>query len=201
MSNWIAYQLDVLARNPAEMNQIAERLKQPSEKLVSWVAEGDYVWNAVAPMFNPEEWKLHASSPAEFDRLIKQREEEAAREFASNRSEKRALEDTEAIRELVAFKPDPKLGRVHESVNKARGFWNSSEERRSSVIGSHLLEISAEFPAAIFLLFWCSESRELGKVVMRAGNPPSGFVLPRYQTAQHLSLAFTHENERRTYAE
>lgn len=39
MSNWIDYRLDVLASSPKEINQIAARLKQPSSKLVDWVAE------------------------------------------------------------------------------------------------------------------------------------------------------------------
>jgi hypothetical protein len=38
MSNWIDYGLDVLAGSPAEINQIAERLKQPSTELVAWAA-------------------------------------------------------------------------------------------------------------------------------------------------------------------
>src|ERR1039458_1933413 len=39
MSNWIDYHLDVLASNPAEINQIAERLKRPSLELANWVAQ------------------------------------------------------------------------------------------------------------------------------------------------------------------
>lgn len=39
MSNWIDYQLDVMAGSPAEMNQVAERLNQPSQELTIWVAE------------------------------------------------------------------------------------------------------------------------------------------------------------------
>lgn len=38
MSNWIDYDLDVLAGSPPEINQIAERLKQPSTELVAWAA-------------------------------------------------------------------------------------------------------------------------------------------------------------------
>jgi len=38
MGNWIDYRLDVLANSPAEINQIAERLNQPSQELASWVA-------------------------------------------------------------------------------------------------------------------------------------------------------------------
>ena len=41
MSNWIDYNLDVLAGSPAEINQIAERLTQPSLELVNWIAERD----------------------------------------------------------------------------------------------------------------------------------------------------------------
>jgi len=39
MSNWIDYDLDVLASNPAEINQIAARLNQPSFELATWVAQ------------------------------------------------------------------------------------------------------------------------------------------------------------------
>ncbi len=40
MSNWIDYELDVLASNPAEINQIAARLQQPSAELTKWAAAG-----------------------------------------------------------------------------------------------------------------------------------------------------------------
>jgi len=39
VGNWIDYKLDVLANSPAEINQIAERLNQPSAELSSWVAK------------------------------------------------------------------------------------------------------------------------------------------------------------------
>jgi hypothetical protein len=41
MSNWIDYRVDVLAGSPAEINEIAERLNQPSSELVNWIAERD----------------------------------------------------------------------------------------------------------------------------------------------------------------
>lgn len=41
MSNWIDYSLDVLAGSPAEINQIAERLNQPSLELAGWIARRD----------------------------------------------------------------------------------------------------------------------------------------------------------------
>ena len=41
MSNWIDYKLDVLAESPAEINQIAERLNQPSTGLANWIAQRD----------------------------------------------------------------------------------------------------------------------------------------------------------------
>ena len=39
MANYLTYDLEVLANSSAEINQIAERLKQPSTELVNWVAE------------------------------------------------------------------------------------------------------------------------------------------------------------------
>jgi hypothetical protein len=41
MSNWIDYNIDVLAGSPIEINRIADRLKRPSNKLVGWVAGRD----------------------------------------------------------------------------------------------------------------------------------------------------------------
>jgi hypothetical protein len=41
MSNWIDYNLDVLAGSPAEINHIAERLNQPSSELANWIAQRD----------------------------------------------------------------------------------------------------------------------------------------------------------------
>src|SRR5450759_2782958 len=39
MSNWIDWDLDVLASNPDEINHISERLNQPSPELVNWIAQ------------------------------------------------------------------------------------------------------------------------------------------------------------------
>jgi len=39
MSNWIDYDLDVLASNPMEITQIAERLNRPSLDLANWRAQ------------------------------------------------------------------------------------------------------------------------------------------------------------------
>jgi hypothetical protein len=39
VSNWIDYKLDVLATSPIEINQIAERLKEPSADLTKWLAK------------------------------------------------------------------------------------------------------------------------------------------------------------------
>ncbi len=41
MGNWIDYRLDVLANSPAEINQIAEKLNQPSLELAGWIAQKD----------------------------------------------------------------------------------------------------------------------------------------------------------------
>lgn len=41
MSNWIDYKIDVLATSTVEINQIAERLNQPSSELARWIAERD----------------------------------------------------------------------------------------------------------------------------------------------------------------
>ena len=38
MSNWLDYDVEVLASSPSEINQIAERLKQPSTSLLNFVA-------------------------------------------------------------------------------------------------------------------------------------------------------------------
>jgi hypothetical protein len=41
MSNWIDYRIDVLANSPSEINQVAERLNQPSPEIAHWIAQRD----------------------------------------------------------------------------------------------------------------------------------------------------------------
>ncbi|MGA2859029.1 MAG: hypothetical protein ABSE40_19335 [Candidatus Sulfotelmatobacter sp.] len=126
MSNWIDYGLDVLASNQDEMNQIAERLNQPSQELANWVAQ---------------------------------------------RFEQPVSEVTEGLKRLLEFKAVKNLGYLNNSVNKARRFSISFNDKRHGIVWSHLLEVSGTFPAAIFLLEYCDEGVSYaGKKVIRAGK-------------------------------
>lgn len=117
MSNDLVYTLDVLASSPTEINQIAEGLKQPSLELATWVAEREYVRSAVSKQLSFEERDLRTSSPADFDRLIKQREEEAKSEFAIARSRESVPENMDALRELVEFTAIENLDYIDDSLN------------------------------------------------------------------------------------
>jgi hypothetical protein len=125
MANVIDYYLDVLATSPAEINSIEERLKQPSAKLVEWVAP---------------------------------RWEQSIPECAEN------------VKALVSFKPVRNLFYVHPSVNKARCF-HIEFKRVVGVVNSHLHEVSAEFPSALFMLEYIDMmSSYSGKKIILAGN-------------------------------
>jgi len=126
MSNWVDYELDVLAGSPAEINQIAGRLKQPSTELVTWAAE----------------------------------------KFGQPSSEV-----AEGLKELFDFKATRNLGYVDASVNQARRFTLAFKSRSYGIVNSHLYEISAEFPFAVFLLTYRDMMASYsGKDVIRAGG-------------------------------
>jgi hypothetical protein len=126
MSNWIDYELDVLAGSPEEINQIAERLKQPSTKLLDFLAK-------------------------KFGQPVS--------------------EITEGLKELFEFEATKNLGYVDPSVNQARRFSLSFKSRSYGIVNSHLYEISAEFPSAVFLLTYRDMMASYsGKDVIRAGK-------------------------------
>lgn len=126
MSNWIDYNLDVLASSPDEMNRLAERLNRPSQELTSWVAE----------------------------RLGQPVSEVAV-----------------GLKRLLEFKAVRNLGYVNTSVNKARRFRIAFNDKRYGIVQSHIFEVSAAFPAVIFLLEYCDEGVSYaGKKVIRAGK-------------------------------
>jgi hypothetical protein len=130
MSNWIDYELDVLAGSPAEINQIAERLKQPSTDLVTWAAE-------------------------KFGQPVS--------------------DITEDLKELLHFEAKRNLGYVDPSVNQARRFSLSFKSRSYGLVNSHLYEISAEFPSAVFLLTYRDMMASYsGKDVISAGEVIQG---------------------------
>jgi hypothetical protein len=141
MSNWIDYNLDVLAGSSDEINQIAERLTQPSLELVNWIAE---------------------------------------------RSGQPSNEVVDALKELFEFVATRNLGYIDASVNQARRFILSFKSRSYGIVNSHLFEISAEFPSAIFLLTYRDMmSRYAGKDVIRAGKIIQS-VHDGYQKVQSL---------------
>jgi hypothetical protein len=125
MSNTIHYKLDVLASSPAEINQIAERLNQPSLELANRIAQKDGL-------------------PVN--------------------------EAVEALKELLAFKTVANLGNISNEANKARCFSLGFRSKWGGIVDSHLFEISAAFPKAIFLLEYFDDLASYsGKQVMRAG--------------------------------
>ena len=126
MSNWIDYDLDVLASNPAEINQIAARLNQPSLELATWVAQ---------------------------------------------RFGQPVGEVAEGLKDLIEFKTLCNLGDVDNTTNKARRFRISFKDRHSGVVRSHLSEVSAAFPTAIFMInYYDMQASYAGKWVERAGE-------------------------------
>ena len=114
-----------------------------------------------------------ATSPEEINRIatrIKQPSSELL-DWISKRDNCKPDEIAQSVAELVSFEPVRNLFYVHESVNKARRFENSFKDRFTGIVKSHIFEISAEFPNAVFLL----EYRDMqysysGKMVIHAGE-------------------------------
>jgi hypothetical protein len=126
MSNWIEYELEVLAGSPTEINQIEQRMKQPSTKLLDH---------------------------------LRRRFGEPVSEIGGE------------LNGLFEFEATKNLGYVDPSVNRARRFNLSFKDRNYGVVDSHLLEISAEFQSAVFLLTYRDmQASYSGKKVIRAGE-------------------------------
>lgn len=114
-----------------------------------------------------------ATSSEEINRIaarLKQPSSELL-DWIAKKDDRKVEEIAQSVAELVSFEPVTNLFSVHESVNTARRFKNSFKSRCVGLVNSHLGEVSAEFPNAVFLLAhrdpqWsCS-----GKVVIRAGE-------------------------------
>jgi hypothetical protein len=91
-------------------------------------------------------------------------------DWVAKRGNRKPDEIAQSIAELVSFEPVRNLFYVHESANKARRFANSFR-KFTGIVDSHIFEISAEFPNAVFLL----EYRDMqwsysGKMVIYAGE-------------------------------
>jgi len=74
------------------------------------------------------------------------------------------------FKEVVVFKQTTKLGYVHESVNKARRFYNSFEEPCWRLVSSHIDLVSEHFPKAICLVQYSNTRGYGGKLVIRGGK-------------------------------
>jgi hypothetical protein len=114
-----------------------------------------------------------ATSPEEINRIaarLKQPSSELL-DWVAKRDNCKENEIAQTLAGLVSFEPVRNLFYVHESVNKARRFENSFKSRFTGIVNSHMFEVSAEFPNAVFLL----EYRDMqwsysGKKVIYAGE-------------------------------
>ena len=78
---------------------------------------------------------------------------------------------TETLREVVAFRTIVKLGYVDDSLNQARRFDTSCRSWCTEIVETHILEVSAEFPATIFLLAYRDQGFSYsGKLVIHGGH-------------------------------
>ena len=114
-----------------------------------------------------------AASPEEINRIASRLKQPSSEllDWIANRDNREPGEIVESLTELVSFEPVTNLFCIHESVNKARRFENSFKDRFTGIVNSHIFEVSAAFPHAVFLL----EYRDMqysyaGKRVMRAGE-------------------------------
>ncbi len=85
--------------------------------------------------------------------------------------DKRQEEISADVKGLVSFKPDRNLGYIAPSVNKARRSKNFFKDRGWGTVMSHVVLVSAKFPAAVFLLeYWDDQYSYAGKTVIRGGQ-------------------------------
>jgi len=114
-----------------------------------------------------------ATSPEEINRIatrLKQPSVELV-DWAAKRVNRKQDEIAQSVTELVSFEPVRNLFYIHDSVNKARRFRNSFKSRFRGIVNSHIFEISAEFPNAVFLLEYIDmDASYSGKMVIHAGD-------------------------------
>lgn len=114
-----------------------------------------------------------ATNPEEINRIatrLKQLSPELL-DWVAKRDNRKPDEIEQDVTELVSFEPVANLFYIHESVNKARRFENSFKDRCSGIVKSHIFEISAEFPNAVFLLeAYFMQASCSGKRVIHAGE-------------------------------
>jgi hypothetical protein len=113
-----------------------------------------------------------ATNPEEINRIATRLKRPSTEllDWVAKRDNCKPDEIAQSLAELVSFEPVRNLFHLHESVNKARRFENSFK-KFTGIVNSHMLEVSAEFPSAVFLL----EYRDMqvscsGKTVIRAGE-------------------------------
>lgn len=89
-------------------------------------------------------------------------------DWAAKRVNRTPDEIDQDVTNLVGFKFAKNLFILDESMNKARRFKNSFKNW-AGVVNSHIFEVSAEFPNAVFLLNYYADNYS-GKRVIHAGE-------------------------------
>ncbi len=105
---------------------------------------------------------------------IAARMEQPSQELASWLAQRTSQPVGEVAQSLKAFFSEFKTQNLFyqdDSVNKARQFSLSFKGRHHGIVDSHLIEVSAAFPKAVFLLEYSDmQASYSGKQVMRAGE-------------------------------
>ena len=126
-----------------------------------------------------------ATSPEEINRIairLRQPSPELL-DWVTKRDNCKPEEISQSLTHLVSFKPVRNLFYIHESVNKARRFENSFKDKFTGIITSHIFEISAEFPNAVFFLeYYDPQHSYSGKSVVRAGKAVQGLLDDNHQS-------------------
>jgi hypothetical protein len=95
-----------------------------------------------------------ATSPEEINRIaarLKQLSSELL-DWVAKKEGCKADEIAQQVADLVSFEFVENLFYIEESINKARRFKKCATDEFTGIIHSHIREISAEFPNAVFLL-------------------------------------------------
>jgi hypothetical protein len=151
MSNWIDYELDLLAQSSEELERVITRLQQPSAELVNWVERQQRAVRAVhVPKTDFDEQCTLTLEPPKADHP-------------------RITSLAEQLKELVQFEM---VERFHsQGITKSCRLKIARRDHSAGILRGHLFEVSAEFPDAILLLFnYDMQASYAEKMVIKEGE-------------------------------
>lgn len=151
MSNWVDYELDVLAQSPEELERVIARLQQPSADLVDLVERTEAALHTVTQLETDfDEGYILTLDATKAD-------QDAGKSMA------------EWLKELVRFKTAERF--YSQGTTKSCRLKLACKDHSAGIVRRHLFEVSAAFPDVILLLlYYDMMASYAGKVVIKSGE-------------------------------